>query len=135
MSATEGGALPDTAQGSAAGAAPATAAEALADLLAREAALLQAGALDGLEALAAEKEALAARLALDGVALDAAATRRLQAAAQRNAMLLQAARDGLAAAGRRLAELGGAPPALHTYDGSGRRARLEPAAPRNSRRS
>lgn len=108
---------------------------ALADLLAREAALLRAGAFDGLEALATEKAALVEALAIADVPPPDAATRSLQAAAQRNAILLQAARDGLAAASRRLAELSAAPTGLQVYDGAGRRAKLDGAAPRNSRRS
>lgn len=125
-------ALPDRAGAALAGE---VLAEALADLLAREATLLRAGAFDALDALAQEKEALAVDLAAAEVPPPAAAARQLQAAAQRNALLLEAARDGLCAARRRLAELAAPPPVLHTYDGSGRRARLDPEPPRNSRRS
>jgi hypothetical protein len=105
----------------------------LADLLAREAMLLQSGAFDALEGLATEKEALAADLTTAELPL--AEMRRLQAAAHRNALLLDAAREGLSAARRRLAELAAPPPALHTYDGSGRRAPLQAAPPQTSRRS
>lgn len=107
-------------------------------LLEREARILRSADFDALPPLAAEKEDLAARLAghtADAPLADADTLRRLQARAQRNAVLLEAARAGLRAAGDEVRALMTPPPPLQTYDGAGRRARIAPAPPGTERRA
>ncbi|MGY6634047.1 MAG: hypothetical protein ACXIU8_09905 [Alkalilacustris sp.] len=111
----------------------------LSALLAREAEILRTAEFDALPELLAEKEALAGRLAERlGQAPtlgDAETLRHLQAAAQRNAVLLEAARAGLKSAGDQVRSLMTPPQPLQTYDGTGRRARIAPAPPATERRA
>lgn len=107
---------------------------ALADLLAEEAEALRSAAFDRLEPLAAAKLQLSQALAAASP-LPAETVRGLQARAMRNAALLEGTRAGLRAAGDRLAALTAPPPALQTYDGSGRRAVLSAPGPTATRRA
>lgn len=100
--------------------------ESLTDLLEREASALRTADFGALGPLAEEKERLATLLAETGVHCPPDMARHLQARAQRNAMLLDAAQAGLREAGERLRELSEPPPPLQTYDGTGRRSSLSP---------
>ncbi|MBK5926083.1 hypothetical protein [Rhodobaculum claviforme] len=104
-------------------------------LLEREATALRSADFEALPRLAEEKEHLAARLAEASLAVDAPTVRRLQAQAQRNAVLLEAARNGLKSAGDQVRSLMAPRAPLQTYDGSGRRARIEPTRPGTERRA
>ncbi len=100
--------------------------ESLSDLLEREATALKAADFAALAPLAEEKERLAKLLSETEMDCPPDLARALQARAQRNAMLLDAAQGGLKQAGDRLRVLS-APPPLQTYDGTGRRSSLAPA--------
>ena len=106
----------------------------LSDLLEREATALKTADFAALGPLAEEKEQLARQLAETDVDCPPDLARALQARAQRNAMLLEAAQDGLKQARDRVKELAAPPPPLHTYDGTGRRSSLAPT-PSTQRRA
>jgi hypothetical protein len=92
---------------------------ALEQLLDRARDALLAGDLAALSGLEVALDAETARLPV----LEVATARRLQAKAQRNARLLQAASRGLSAARDRMADIA-AGPGLATYDAKGRKAAL-----------
>lgn len=108
--------------------------EALSALLEREACALRTADFAALAPLAEEKERLAARLAEADVVCAPDLARHLQARAQRNAVLLDAAQAGLRQAEERLRDLAAPPPPLQTYDGTGRRSSLT-LAPATERRA
>jgi NADPH-dependent ferric siderophore reductase len=100
-------------------------------LLDRVHAALMAGDLSALPACVAMLETLGDP-PFGTVGADA--LQRLRAKADRNARCLEAAGRGLRAAQRRLAEIRGAGRALNTYDGTGQRQAIAPAAPQVMRR-
>lgn len=100
--------------------------DSLSELLEREATALKTADFAALAPLADEKERLAKRLSDIDVDCPPDLARALQARAQRNAMLLEAAQSGLKQAHDRLRELTAPPPPLQTYDGTGRRCTLPP---------
>ena len=109
--------------------------EALEILLEREARVLRAADFAALPELLVEKERLAAALGEAPSPADAGTIRRLQASAQRNAMLLAAAGEGLRSAAEGIRALTAPTPPLHTYDGAGRRAPIAPGRPGTERRA
>lgn len=99
--------------------------DALSELLEREAVALKTADFAALGPLAADKERLAGQVAECVPRCAPAIGRDLQARAQRNAMLLEAAQAGLRDAQTRIHSLREPPAPLQTYDGKGRRARLD----------
>ncbi|WP_127901258.1 flagellar biosynthesis protein FlgN [Solirhodobacter olei] len=107
--------------------------QALSDLLESEMDLIRRADFPGLDGVAERKEALLAAL-LAGPAPAPEALERLRNQALRNAGALEAARQGLRAAARRLAEIAGST-RPQTYDAEGRRNGLAPGAGQLERRA